>query len=67
MESGMPKGPKGEEWEKYKEVWVGKSLVSEEKNESGSKGGKAGKSVVKREEQNMGDDEREPGRIETGS
>ncbi len=32
MESGIPKGTKGEEGEKYKEVWVGKSLVSEEKN-----------------------------------
>jgi hypothetical protein len=40
-ESGIPKGTKGEEWEK---VWVGKSLVSEEKNESGSnREGKKGK------------------------
>ncbi len=31
-ENGIPKDTKGEEWEKYKEVWVWKSLVSEEKN-----------------------------------
>jgi hypothetical protein len=27
-ETGIPKGTKGEEWGNYKEVWVGKSLVS---------------------------------------